>query len=83
MIVDARHKPTELDIIMSEWFEATGCSYVVVANKIDKVRNSQKDANLELIHTTLGLNEDTRIIPFSAISGVNKAELLSEITRVL
>jgi GTP-binding protein len=83
MIVDARHKPTELDIIMSEWFEATGCSYVIAANKIDKVKNSQKDVNLALIHTTLGLDDNTRIIPFSAISGVNKAELLSEITKVL
>ena len=83
MIVDARHKPTNDDIVMSQWFNETGCRCVIVANKIDKVKNTQKEANIELIRQTLILNEDTRIIPFSAEKGTNKAELLAEIKQAL
>ena len=79
MIVDARHKPTNDDITMYEWFKATGCKLVVVANKIDKVKNSQKEANIALIQETLTLGVDKKIIPFSAEKGTNRSELLTEI----
>ena len=71
MIVDARHKPTADDIIMSQWFDGTGCPRVIVANKIDKVKSSQKDASIALIRETLSLSENTRIIPFTAVSGTS------------
>ena len=79
MIVDARHKPTADDVTMSEWFKATGCRLVVVANKIDKVKNSQKEGNIELIRETLALSEDIKIIPFSAEKGTNRTALLTEV----
>jgi GTP-binding protein len=83
MIVDARHKPTNDDITMAQWFKATGCRYVVVANKIDKVKNSQKEGNMELIQETLSLSEETIIIPFSAEKGTNRAELRHIIEQAL
>jgi len=76
MIVDSRHPPTKDDITMAEWFKATGCPMVIVANKIDKVKNSEKDKNMETIFKTLNLREDTEIIPFSAEKGTNKELLL-------
>ena len=41
MIVDARHKPTADDVTMAAWFKSTGSDFVVVANKVDKVKKSQ------------------------------------------
>lgn len=68
-IVDSRHKPTENDIIMANWFQQTGRPFVVVANKIDKLKKSELEPNLLLIRQTLSLSDDTKIIPFSAEKG--------------
>ena len=38
LIVDARHKPTANDVIMANWFQQSGRPYVVVANKMDKLK---------------------------------------------
>jgi len=75
MIVDARHKPTADDITMADWFIASGCRLVVVANKVDKVKGSEVEPNVARIRETLRLGEDTQIIPFSAEKGTNRAEL--------
>ena len=55
LIVDARHKPTADDRTMSDFFLDTGKPYVVVANKLDKLKNSQIEENLSLIRQTLEL----------------------------
>ena len=36
-IVDSRHAPTNNDITMARWFIDSGCPFVVIANKLDKV----------------------------------------------
>lgn len=78
-IVDARHKPTALDVNMADWFLQTGCPFLVVANKLDKLRKSDIPGNLALIRETLGLREDCPVIPFSAEKGTGREELLSHI----
>ena len=77
MIVDSRHKPTADDMTMAEWFKSSGKPFAVVANKVDKVKKSQLEGNLQLIRETLGLSEDTPLIPFSAEKGTNKDILIS------
>lgn len=75
-IVDARHKPTENDIIMANWFKQTQRPFVVVANKLDKLKKSEIEPNLELIRQTLELSEDTKVIPFSAEKGIGRDQLV-------
>lgn len=79
MLVDLRHKPTQDDITMGQWYAASGKPYVVVANKLDKVKKSQLADNIALIRETLELPEDIKLIPFSAEKGDGKQELLREI----
>jgi GTP-binding protein len=83
MIVDSRHKPTNDDITMAQWFKSTLCPLVVVANKIDKVKNSEKDTNIKLIRETLDFPEDIPVIPFSAEKGTNRDILLSRIFQAI
>ena len=83
MIVDARHKPTADDITMAQWFKATNCPLVIVANKIDKVKSSEKESNMRLIRDTLDFPEETTIIPFSAEKSINKETLLMEIDNAV
>ena len=76
LIVDARHKPTADDRTMSDFFLGTGKPYVVVANKLDKLRKSQVEDNLACIRQTLELPEEVELIAFSAEKGDGKERLL-------
>ena len=76
LIVDARHKPTGDDRVMSDYFKSTGCPFAVVANKLDKLKKSEIEANLAQIRETLELSDDVKIIPFSAEKGDGREELL-------
>lgn len=77
LIVDARHKPTADDQTMAQWFHETGCPFIVVANKLDKLKKSEIEGNLQRIRETLELAEDEKLIPFSAEKGTGKQELLT------
>ena len=81
MIVDSRHKPTNDDIVMANWFKASGCPLVIVANKIDKVKKSEIAQNITLIRETLELKSETRIIEFSAEKGTNRDSLVAQIYK--
>lgn len=83
MLVDLRHKPTADDITMGRWYAASGKPYVVVANKLDKVKKSELQGNIALIRETLALPDSVRLIPFSAEKGDGKQELLGEIAAHL
>lgn len=76
MIVDARHAPTNNDITMARWFLDSACPFVVVANKLDKVKKSQILGNLEVIRQDLELPESYPVIPFSAEKGTGRDELV-------
>ena len=77
LIVDARHKPTADDQIMAQWFQEMECPFLVVANKIDKLKKSEVEGNLARIRETLRLTELEQLISFSAEKGTGKQELLS------
>ena len=79
MIVDSRHKPTADDCTMAQWFKDTGCPLIVVANKLDKLKKSEIEPNLQRIRETLELGEEVTVIPFSAEKGTGKDELLRAI----
>ncbi|MCI5929385.1 MAG: ribosome biogenesis GTP-binding protein YihA/YsxC [Pseudoflavonifractor capillosus] len=81
MVVDARHKPTADDCTMAEWFKQSGKPFLVVANKLDKLRKSEIEPNLAIIWETLGLPDDVKVIAFSAEKGEGRQELLSEILK--
>ena len=76
MIVDARHAPTNNDITMASWFIQSGCPFVVIANKLDKLKKSEIEPNLQTIREDLELPEGTIVIPFSAEKGTGRDELV-------
>ena len=79
MIVDARHKPTADDCTMAQWYRGAGCPFLVVANKLDKLKKSEVEGNLQRIRETLELGEEDLVIPFSAEKGTGRDELLRAI----
>jgi GTP-binding protein len=83
LIVDYRHAPTNNDITMARWFIDSGCPFVVVANKMDKLKKSELEPNLVTIREDLELPEGTIIIPFSAEKGNGKDELVRMILEAV
>ncbi len=79
LIVDFRHAPTNNDITMANWFLESGCPFVVVANKLDKLKKSEIAPNLATIREDLSLPEDCPVIPFSAEKGDGRDELVKYI----
>ena len=83
MIVDARHAPTNNDITMARWFIDSGCPFVVVANKHDKLKKSEIEPNTQVIRNDLELPDECPVIMFSAEKGTGREELLGYILRTV
>ena len=81
LIVDARHAPTNNDITMARWFLDSGCPFVVVANKLDKLKKSEIQPNLQTIREDLELPENCPVIPFSAEKGDGRDDLVKHILQ--
>ena len=79
LIVDSRHAPTNNDITMARWFMDSGCAFVVVANKMDKLKKSELEPNLKTIQEDLELPEGCPVIPFSAEKGNGRDDLVKYI----
>ena len=64
---------------MADWFRASDKPWIVVANKLDKIKKSQLEGNLAEIRQTLLLPAEVPVIPFSAEKGIGRDEVLAHI----
>lgn len=83
LIVDARHKPSADDCTMAQVFFRAEKPFIVVANKLDKLKKSEFSGNAELIRSTLELPECVPLVLFSAEKGHGKMELMGKIVSCL
>ncbi len=81
LIVDARHDPTKLDVVMCDLFRTTGRPFVVVANKLDKLKPREIEPNMDSIRRVLNLDPSVPLIPFSAEKGTGRGDLVTLIMR--
>ena len=65
LLVDSRHKPTADDVQMAEWIRYNFGSLIVIATKLDKLKKSQIEGNMDVIKQTLKLGENDILVPFS------------------
>ncbi|MFP4078549.1 MAG: ribosome biogenesis GTP-binding protein YihA/YsxC [Candidatus Izemoplasmataceae bacterium] len=74
MLVDARHKPSEDDVIMSDFLHHYGIPFTVLATKADKVKQGQRAKARKLIRETLGLDaiDDVRFVSVMKEEGIQK-----------
>ncbi len=77
LLVDSRHKPTKLDIMMKEWLDSLHIPYVIVATKADKLNQSEKAKVKKVIKETLNLPKETKIFLTSSKEGTGIKELMS------
>ena len=78
VLVDARHKPQELDLDFIEWLGDSQLPFVIVLTKIDKINQLGKSKNLKLLKDELSQTWDELPLIFetSAEKGTGRNELL-------
>jgi GTP-binding protein len=81
-LVDARHAPSDLDREMMEYLSGLGVPALVVATKMDKLKKSERSANLARIQAALGV-ESEQLVPFSSHTGEGREELLDALDSLL
>ena len=65
-LVDIRHKPSEQDKEMYKWILSCGFNGIVIATKLDKIKNSQLQKQLNTIRRELEMPEDAVLISVSS-----------------
>ena len=79
LIVDARHPPTELDLVMKDYLERFDVPFQVVATKVDKLSASQRKQSLAQARRKMGVS---CVIPYSSATGLGKKQLWQIIREV-
>ena len=83
LLVDSRHKPTADDVQMAEWIRYNFGNLVVIATKLDKLKKSQIEGNIETIKQTLKLSDKDILIPFSSEKGTGRDEAWDIINQIM
>ena len=83
LLIDIRHAPSENDCVMYNWVLSQGYHPIIIATKLDKIKRSQLQKQLKLIRTTLEVEPDTIIIPFSSTTKQGKDEIYTMIDAII
>ncbi len=83
-LVDARHEPTELDMMMVGWLDYYEIPFLVTLTKADKLPASKMPRIVQTAKETFSRFTNCReVLPFSSISGLGKSEVVKVIAEHL
>lgn len=82
LLIDIRHEPSANDKQMYDWVRSRGYDPVIIATKSDKVSKNQMNKNIGIIRKTLGLPEETKLFPFSALNKSGRDEIVEYIEEI-
>ena len=82
-LVDIRHEPSRQDVEMHRYLEHYSLAHIIVATKADKVSTNQRAKHIKVIKERLGLTDDVRIFPVSALKRTGHEELLEGIEELI
>lgn len=83
LLIDIRHAPSENDRLMYEWILKNGYQPVIIATKLDKIKRSQQQKQVNLIRTSLCVKEGTLLIPFSAQTRQGRDDIYTILDEIL
>ena len=76
MLIDSRIPPMDSDLTMKAWLDHCQIPNLVVLTKVDKISRNQLQ---QALRTSADKLKTKEIIPFSAVTGSGKDELLARI----
>ncbi len=83
LLIDIRHAPSANDCVMYNWILSQGYHPIIIATKLDKIKRSQLQKQIKLIKTTLEVEPDTIIIPFSSTTKQGRDEIYNMIDAII
>lgn len=83
LLIDIRHAPSANDCVMYNWIISQGYHPIIIATKLDKIKRSQLQKQIKLIKTTLEVEPDTIIIPFSSSTKQGRDEIYNMIDAII
>ncbi|WP_173915992.1 ribosome biogenesis GTP-binding protein YihA/YsxC [Halobacillus sp. Marseille-Q1614] len=72
LVVDIRHEPSDEDCMMYDYLKYFDLPVMVIATKLDKIKKGQINKQLKLVTSTLEMEEEDLLIPFSSETGEGK-----------
>ena len=82
-LVDSRHKPTELDIKLNKLLNYAELPYIVLLNKVDKLKQSEiKASSQNVVNTFPELIPGENLYFYSAIKGRGRKEILDRFSKL-
>lgn len=82
-IIDIRHEPTKLDLMMYDYIRSTGTDYLIIANKLDKLKSSQVLKQVSIINKSLNDLDKDLLIPFSSQDKRGVKEVLNKFEEII
>jgi GTP-binding protein len=83
-LIDSRHQPTELDLLLRQYIQERSLPYVVVLNKIDKLKQSEIAAvKKEMIGRFAELQFEKNLFLYSSLKGTGKKQILNFFSEIL
>lgn len=83
LLIDIRHAPSENDRIMYDWIVSRGYHLIIIATKLDKIKRSQVEKQKKIICDTLDVEDDTIVIPYSALNKQGREEIYTLLDELL
>ena len=81
-LVDSRHEPTELDLMMVGWLDYYEIPFVVALTKADKLPRSKMPSYIDRVKTVFApFSHCLDVVPCSSITGIGKNEILQIISQ--
>lgn len=81
-LIDIRHKPTEADVNMINYFIDSQVPFVVILTKADKLSKLQLQKRLKELKIEVPCGEQVKMIPLSSVTGVGVPEVRSIINGI-
>lgn len=82
-IIDIRHEPTKLDLMMYDYIRSTGTDYLIIANKLDKLKSSQVLKQVSIINKSLNDLDKDLLILFSSQDKRGVKEVLNKFEEII
>ncbi len=83
VLVDGRHPPTRLDEEMLELLEEAERPVLIVATKVDKLKQAERSRVPKVVREKLDLDEEVEIVPVSAETKAGMKDLWEILDHIL
>ncbi|MBB6448330.1 GTP-binding protein [Geomicrobium halophilum] len=82
LLIDARHEPSDQDLMMYDWLKYYELPVILVITKMDKVKKTKRTAHIKQILSSIDPSSEDGHVLFSSETGEGKEEAWRAIRRL-